>query len=205
MNPVSKISIMKNEAEMSEHRMKVRKGMDLVVETLEDFKSRVAVTGKNELTEYITGPKGEGSTLGPMSDKTRMDLACTLGKTLASITKDNYAISSEEFVSQDEIALVAYRVVEMTFGRFIADVEQQKKWLNEFSSILNSIRGGNNNARDGQEQAMVEQVPRRTKKRILQEKVGDLSKLGDDEARPTEQADEEPAEPDDIEHPPWES
>lgn len=194
------LRIIKHNAETSEHRRKIQQGMVLVAETLTEFQ-RIAQEDKAKLKEYVHGASGKGSVLKAMSDKTRMSLACTLGKTLSAIAKDNYTITSDEFITQDELSLVIYRLVEMTWGRFISDKIKRKEWLEEVSVIFNELRGVNN-AGTGAESEVVENISRREKKRSIKAECREDSQFQSGEA--AEEVQETPAPKPQVAAIPWE-
>ena len=82
----------------------IRRGMDLVISTLKEFESKVT-NENNPLTEYVTGPKGTGSSLEPASDVTRMDLALRIAKTLSGIKMDDFKLSAHDYMHVDELTL----------------------------------------------------------------------------------------------------
>ena len=122
-------------------------------------------------------------------------------KTLSAIAKDNYTITSDEFITQDELSLVIYRLVEMTWGRFISDKIKRKEWLEEVSVIFNELRGVNN-AGTGAESEVVENISRREKKRSIKAECREDSQFQSGEA--AEEVQETPAPKPQVAAIPWE-
>lgn len=80
----------------------IQKGMDLVLDTLAEFKKKVA-SNDEKVTEWVSGAKGEGSVLVDASDVTRMDLALRIAKTITGIKKDEFQMSADDYLHVTEI------------------------------------------------------------------------------------------------------
>lgn len=88
----------------------IRRGMDLVINTLKDFEKKVA-DKDNPLAEYVMGPKGTGATLKTASDVTRMDLALRIAKTLSGIKMDDFKLSANDYMHVDELTVRAPKMI----------------------------------------------------------------------------------------------
>jgi hypothetical protein len=80
----------------------IQRGMDLVVNTLKDFQNKVE---SKDLTEWVSGAKGEGSVLKKASDVTRMDLALRIAKTLSSVKLDEFKLAAQNYIHVSEITV----------------------------------------------------------------------------------------------------
>ncbi len=88
---------------------RVRKDIELVVHTLEEFKDKI--TNKDDMTEYISGGRS-GAYLAKMSDHTRMKLALEIAKTLAKMNLDYFKIDKDHFLHVDEIKIRIPRMID---------------------------------------------------------------------------------------------
>ncbi len=89
---------------------KVRSDVELVVNTLNEFKQRVS--NENEaLSEYISGGK-DGAILAKMSDETRMRLGLEIAKTLSKLNLDYFKMDKEHFIHVDEVKIRLPRMID---------------------------------------------------------------------------------------------
>lgn len=102
--------VAKLEAKEVEKYNEMRRGLDLVITTLKEFESIVSNKG---LTEYVSGPRGEGAQLADASDVTRMDLALRIAKTLTGIKLDEFRMRADEYIHIDELAVRLPKMIEL--------------------------------------------------------------------------------------------
>jgi len=120
------------EANLVKASMEMSDGIALVQRTLNEFQDRVI---KGEFTESTkSGPM-------PASDKTRVELACRLADTIAKITKEDWAIRSNEYIHFNELKSRLPLMISMTF-RFITDEQQRQSWLREFTDLWKAVKTG---------------------------------------------------------------
>uniref|UniRef100_A0A6M3L3F0 Uncharacterized protein n=1 Tax=viral metagenome TaxID=1070528 RepID=A0A6M3L3F0_9ZZZZ len=122
------------DAELSVDRINVRKGMETVERTLREFEA--ACKGeKCKLTEYANGE------LGGMSDKSRIQLALQIAKTLSDITKDVVHLERCDYVHRDVIKIAVFRTIDATLKLLPKD-DDRKEWMLKFREIWQEIKTG---------------------------------------------------------------
>tara|TARA_Y100000310_G_C20658746_1_gene803467 strand:- start:418 stop:1098 length:681 start_codon:yes stop_codon:yes gene_type:complete len=77
-------------------RTKAREEMELIFETLEEFKR---IAGDGELTELARGQSV------PISDKSRIELALNIAKTMSGMKLNEFKLDNAEYIHYDELKL----------------------------------------------------------------------------------------------------
>ena len=124
--------VLRYEAEEAKESKEIRDGIELIKSTLEMFKTKC---NEDTLTE--------SSKSGPVqaSDKTRMELACKLAATIASLSKDRYALEKEEYIHIDELKIRLPQMMSLAM-RYIMDVGDREKFVDEFKLIWSNTKKG---------------------------------------------------------------
>ena len=122
------------DAELSVDRINVRKGMETVAKTLRDFEA--ACHGNTcSLKEYSNGE------LQKMSDKSRIQLALQIAKTLSDITKDVVHLERCDYVHRDVIKIAVFRTIDATL-KVLPKEDERKEWMMKFREIWQAVRNG---------------------------------------------------------------
>lgn len=122
------------EAQLSEDRITVREGMDSVKKTLKDFEE-ACKDGSCTLREYANG------VLSPMSDKSRIDLALRISKTLTDITKDVLHMERSDYIHKDHVKIAMFRTIDATLKMLPLDSDR-KDWLSRVREIWHNVKSG---------------------------------------------------------------
>lgn len=121
----------KGDNAIAERTREVRTGIKLVMETLAEFQQK-CIDG--DITETANG------TCVAASDETRMKLACSIAKTVASLAKDFAVISPENTITVEEVR-TRLKLTMVTTQRFLHDAKDMQAWLRELSGIWGSVKG----------------------------------------------------------------
>ena len=122
------------EAELSADRISVRRGMDSVKRTLEEFE-RACKDGHCTLKEYSNGELGE------MSDKSRIQLALQIAKVLSDTTKDVLHMERTDYIHRDQVKMAVFKTIDATL-KLLPKEEDRKEWLTRFRDIWQRVKTG---------------------------------------------------------------
>ena len=135
--------IIRYDAEQAERDRGIRESMALVESTLNEY--RLACTeGGTSLTEKI------GKGIGPITDKTRMELALKIATTLSRLELDRFTLSSSDYIHIDELRIRLPQMLALA-NRFLHDEKDREQFLLEFKVIWSTARRGINHAKKKEE------------------------------------------------------
>ena len=110
--------IVQAEAEEAKYSMEIREGIISLKEYIDEFIDKMKQC--DELQEYVSGGKGMGSVLSPMSDQTKAQLITKLLSTLSGLVKDRFFIEKDDMVHIDDIKIRIPRIINL--GKSIIDI-----------------------------------------------------------------------------------
>ena len=125
------LEIAQRDAKEAEGNKEARDALGLVRKNLDEFKE-VAEDDGRKLTEYA------GGILGPMSDKTRMEMAIKIAKSLTDLAKDQFDLDSNRHIHVDDVKIKVMQMLRET-ERFIPDEEQRQTWMNMMAAIWKDV------------------------------------------------------------------
>lgn len=129
------IDVVRDEAAIASSVKQARDASDLVMHHLEEFKK---LCEDKDLTESHKG------NIVPASDKTRIELACKVASTIASIAKTEFDLNAKRMVAIDDVIMRVKMMIDLS-RRFIPDPREQAKYFEEFKDVWKSVvdkRGG---------------------------------------------------------------
>lgn len=112
----------KLQAQNVEQYNEMKKGLELVINTMRDFEKLVK-SDRSELTEYISGGKGQPAELAPASEVTRIELALKIAKTLTSVKLDDFKMAADNYIHVDELTLRLPREITLAKRMFAKLIE----------------------------------------------------------------------------------
>lgn len=130
--------IVRSDALEAQENKEVRQGIELVQDTLSEFR-RSCTTGNNGTATSLTESSKRGAVT--MSDKTRMELACKLATTIATLAKDKYTLEAGDYIHVDELKLRIPQMIALAY-RFIQNDADKEKFIDEFKNIWENARTG---------------------------------------------------------------
>ena len=93
----------------------------------------------NNLTEACSGK------VIPMTDKTKIQLASQLAKVIADVEKSRFAMTTNEYLHKDELAIRIPMMISLTY-RYLPNEVDRHSWLEEFKNIWRNAKTGVHNA-----------------------------------------------------------
>lgn len=127
--------IVRSEALAAQENKEVRQGIELVQDTLQEFRRKCIDGEQTDLTELARGGKTR------MSDKSRMELACKLATTIGTLAKDKFSLESGDYLHVDELKIRIPQMIALAY-RFIHDEGDKAKFIEEFRGIWDNARTG---------------------------------------------------------------
>jgi len=145
MDKLTYTNTVKEDARLAQLSLRAKQDLELVVDTLNDFKEALNTTGMNELA---------GGKLVDMSDATRIKLQLDIAKTLSKIKLDHFKLDSNSYLHYDELKIRIPQMMNLASNLFeelremVMTNEENavervgEKWTKGLSEIWTEVKTG---------------------------------------------------------------